>query len=91
LISLGTTASLEALIELASYGMLAVANALKHSEGIMMKFLMHASTAPGTSWQQQVQMGSQESTTFLREPASLSYRVTRMKFPRSVSTLKAIR
>jgi Cu/Zn superoxide dismutase len=52
---------------------------------------MHASTVPGTNSPQLAQMVSQESTTYSQAPAYPCFKVTKMKFQKSASTLRATR
>jgi hypothetical protein len=77
------------LIALANCGMLAVANASRHSAGIMMKCLMHVSTVQETSSQLHQQMESLVYITYSLGRAYRSYKGMKMRFLRSLLTLRA--
>ena len=91
LISQETIAWLEVSIELASYGMLAVDNALRHSVVIMMKYWMPVSIALVISWLQLLLIVLPEFTTCSLAHVSHYSKAIKMKSQRFLSTLKAIK
>ena len=91
LISQAIIAWQEVSTEHANCGMSEADNALKHSEVIMMKYLMHASILLVINSQQQVLMALPEYTMCLQEHVSHYYKVTRMKYQRFPSIHRATR